>query len=68
MRRRPCVSAKKPHRCDEHIIPIYGIPAKIPFCRVVKFKSHSDTGKMNASAPDSNTAVTIVMPLTMISK
>lgn len=42
--RRPLVSARKPHKCDEHIMPINAIPLRIPFSLAVKRRSHSETG------------------------
>lgn len=52
--RRPFVSAKKPKKCDEQIMPINEIALKMPFSPAVKFKSHFDTGMMNAQPHVSN--------------
>lgn len=61
-RRLPLVSPKKPHKCDEQIIPKNTIPPKTPFWLEFKFKSHSETGKTNAIATASVPTACIVTP------
>lgn len=42
--RRPFVSDKYPHKCDEKIMPENEAAPNIPLSLVVMFKSHCDTG------------------------
>lgn len=44
--RRPFVSAKNPHICEEVTIPKKHAAPKIPFSCVVNLKSHCDTGNI----------------------
>lgn len=45
MLRRPFVSARNPHKCDEQMMPKKPMAFNTPFSAAVNFKSHSDTGK-----------------------
>lgn len=42
----PLVSARKPHKCDDTIIPINPIPLRIPLFWFVRFRSHCATGRI----------------------
>lgn len=66
--RRPLVSAKKPHKCDEHIMPINAQAPKIPFCDVFKFKSQWDTGITKLIAHVSSKTAPKITPLIKIKK
>lgn len=66
MRRRPFVSAKNPHKCDEKIIPAYETAHKIPFSLVVKFKSHCETGNTKEMPQVSIITAFNAIPLTNI--
>lgn len=61
--RRPLVSARKPKMCDEQIMPINEIALNRPFSPAVKFKSHFDTGIINAQPHVSNATANCIRPL-----
>lgn len=64
--RRPFVSARKPKKCELHIIPINETELKRPFSPAVKFKSHLDTGITNAQPHVSNATANCIRPLIKI--
>lgn len=66
IRRRPFVSAKNPHKCDEQIIPANEIALNTPFSLVVNCKSHWDTGIMKEIPHVSKTTLISIMPLMKI--
>lgn len=65
-RRRPLISAKNPHKCDEQIIPINEEAPRIPFWLAVKFISHCKMGIANAIEHVSTPAARMINPLTKI--
>lgn len=66
--RRPRVSARKPHRCDEVMMPAKAIALSIPLSLVVNFKSHSAMGRMNEIPRVSSRTVDNTAPLSIIRK
>lgn len=67
-RRRPRVSARKPQRCDEAMMPTKAIALSIPLSFVVRFKSHSAIGRMNEMPSVSSKTVDKTAPLRITRK
>lgn len=67
-RRRPCVSAKKPHNVDEQIMPKNDTAPSTPFSFVVRCKSHCDIGIMYATPHVSMKTEPNIMPAMVIMK
>lgn len=68
IRRRPFVSAKNPHKCDEEMMPAKLTAPKIPLSCVDKFKSHSDTGITKLIPHDSIKEAFKIIPQMKIKK
>lgn len=64
----PCVSAKKPHKCELNIIPTNAMADKIPLSFVDKTKSHSATGRIKLMLKVSNKTVLKIDPLSITMK
>lgn len=60
--RRPFVSAKNPHKCEEQIMPKKAAAPRIPFSLVVKFKSHWETGRTNVMPTVSKIKADMIKP------
>lgn len=65
---RPCVSARKPQRCELNIIPTNAMADKTPLSFVVKSKSHSATGRIKLMLKVSNKTVLKIDPLSITRK
>lgn len=59
----PFVSARKPQRCDETIIPTKPIALRIPLSCVDRFKSHCATGRMKFMLTVSSTTQPRMQPV-----
>lgn len=66
--RRPLVSARNPHKCDDVIIPTKAIALNNPLSLVVKFKSHAAIGKINEIPSVSSRTVDKTAPLKITRK
>lgn len=56
------MSEQNPHKYDPKMIPIEVIPERMPFCCVVKLKSHCAMGKTKLIPRVSNDAQVMTMP------
>ena len=66
--RLPRVSARKPHKGLDVMIPTKAIALSNPLPFVVRFKSHSAIGKMNETPRVSNKTVAHTAPLRITKK